>query len=402
MTVLPTFLLASSFLAGGGDDTTAVHVDLGAAKALQGAAFTDDAVLTTGGPGWVEFVVDVPLHGRYDSRIAVKAQGDAPSTLWLEDRIGNPDGRCYDVTGPIAFAGGADTVGRSGSPLDAGEHRMRLHFDGGALRIDDLEFELRVAHEATPTTHVQRTEGDAWTLVWSDEFEGEGLPNPANWAYDVGDWGWGNREPQEYTAEDTRNARVENGQLVIEARKDAHGHWTSARLTTRGRRSFLYGRIEFRAKAPAGDGAWAAGWLLGDAYRDEISWPYCGEIDVLEAVGREIDDTTGDGLNHGSCHTRAYYFKQGNHISNTLPVEGMADGFHDYVCEWTPTSVKMFVDGTHYYTYDKTANALEWPFAEPQNLILNLAMGGGMGGPIDPALISQELRVEYVRVFGKH
>ena len=104
--------------------------------------------------------------------------------------------------------------------------------------------------------------------------------------------------------------------------------WTSARLTTRGKVSFQYGRLELRAKAPVADGTWGAGWLLGDAYRDELSWPYCGEVDIFEAVGREIDDETGDGINHGSCHTRAYYFKQGNHISNTIPVEGMGTEFH--------------------------------------------------------------------------
>ena len=165
--------------------------------------------------------------------------------------------------------------------------------------------------------------------------------------------------------------------------------------------SFQYGRLELRAKAPVADGTWGAGWLLGDAYRDELSWPYCGEVDIFEAVGREIDDESGDGINHGSCHTRAYYFKQGNHISSTIPVKGMGTQFHTYAMEWTPESVKMFVDGEHYYTYDKRANELEWPFDRPQNIILNLAMGGGMGGDIDPTIEAQQLHVDYVRVFGR-
>lgn len=188
--------------------------------------------------------------------------------------------------------------------------------------------------------------------------------------------------------------------LVIEAHKDDGGHaWTSSRLTTRGKLSFLYGRIEIRAKVPAGDGAWAAGWLLGDAYRDEISWPYCGEIDVCEAVGREIDDTSGDGVNHASCHTRAFYFKQGNHISSQLPVARMSKDFHTYCVEWETDEIRMYVDGQHYYTYDKKGSRDAWPFAEPQNLILNLAMGGGMGGPIDPELTSQRFVIDHVRVF---
>ncbi|MEL6713913.1 MAG: family 16 glycosylhydrolase, partial [Planctomycetota bacterium] len=313
-----------------------------------------------------------------------------------------PDGRTYDITGPIAFAPGPDAsdLVRSGSPLDAREHRMRVHFSGGPVAIEELSFSLRVPHALTPATLVQNTDGDAWTLVWSDEFDVDGHPDESKWTSDVGDWGWGNKEPQEYTHGRLANARCEDGLLHITAVKDDAGHWTSARLTTRGKQSFLYGKIDIRAKVPVGDGAWAAGWLLGDAYRDEVSWPYCGEIDVMEAVGREIDDETGDGINHGSCHTRAYYFKQGNHISSTLDVESMG-AFHTYTVEWTPDAVKMLVDGHHYYTYDKTANELEWPFAKPQNVILNLAMGGGMGQAIDPSLVSQEVVVDHVRVYGR-
>jgi len=156
-----------------------------------------------------------------------------------------------------------------------------------------------------------------------------------------------------------------------------------------------------RAKAPALDGAWAAGWLLGDAYRDEKSWPYCGEIDVFEAVGREIDDASGDGQNHASCHTRAYYFKQGNHISRTRAVPRMTGEFHVYTLDWFPDRVEIAVDGERYYVYDKTNGPLEWPFAEPQCLILNLAMGGGMGGAVDPKADRAQFVVDYVRVFGR-
>jgi beta-glucanase (GH16 family) len=177
--------------------------------------------------------------------------------------------------------------------------------------------------------------------------------------------------------------------------------WTSARLTTREKVSFLYGKIEFRAKVPVTDGTWAAGWLLGDAYRDEISWPYCGEIDVLECVGHEIDDESGDGINHGSCHTRAFYFKEGNHITNILNVDDMTGSFHTYSIEWLPDGVRAFVDSTHYYTYDKLDGPLEWPFDQPQNLIVNLAMGGGMGGEIDPAAGSQQFILDYVRVYAR-
>ncbi len=254
----------------------------------------------------------------------------------------------------------------------------------------------------TPTTLFQSTEGDEWVLVWSDEFDGKSTPREDYWTCDLGNWGWGNNELQYYTEGRPENARQEGGNLVIEARRGDLGQpWTSARLTTRGKISFLYGKVELRAKVPATDGAWAAGWFLGDAYRDEKSWPYCGEIDVLEGVGREIDDATGNGINHASCHTRAFYFKQGNHISNRIDVKAMADEFHTYTLEWYPDRITVALDGEVYYVYDKTNGPLEWPFDKPQNLILNLAMGGGMGGEVDPAAERVRYVIDYVRVFGR-
>jgi len=363
------------------------------------------AVRLPGDNGWIEFELDVSVGGRY--RVALSAAGSVPSgsesvVAWVEDYVGNPDGRHYDITSLMPVRKEATEVAREGSPLDRGKHRMRLHHAGGSLDVLGLEFTLQRRHELTPTTQVQRTEGETWMLVWADEFDGEGLPDATRWTYDVGDWGWGNREPQFYTAKRVENARQESGHLIIEARRDDLGHpWTSARLTTRGKVSFQYGRIEIRAQVPVADGTWSAGWLLGDDYRDERSWPYCGEIDVLEGVGREIDDATGDGINHASCHTRAYYFKQGNHISNTKAVPGMGASFHVYTVDWWPDRVEIAVDGERYYVYDKHDGPLEWPFDRPQNLILNLAMGGGMGGAIDPAIDRQRLLVDYVRVYGR-
>lgn len=387
-------------------DVTPILVSAGAPVAKSAEVATVEGssrVRTTKSEGWFEYTVKVPAAGRYESSIDVRAVDETPTTVWIEDYVGNPDGRTYDITGPIGLAAEqqGQTVSRTGSPLNVGEHRMRVHFSGGRVELGAVNFELVRGHVLTPTTLVQRTEGDAWALVWADEFDTDGLPDPKKWTHDLGDWGWGNREPQYYTEGRTENARCEDGHLIIEAHKDDMGKpWTSARLTTRGKVSFQYGRLEMRAKAPVADGTWGAGWLLGDAYRDEVSWPYCGEVDIFEAVGREIDDETGDGINHGSCHTRAYYFKQGNHISNTIAVKQMSS-FHTYEMEWSLEAVKMFVDGVHYYTYDKRANELEWPFDKPQNIILNLAMGGGMGGPIDPSITSQKLVVDYVRIYGR-
>ncbi|MDX1409794.1 MAG: glycoside hydrolase family 16 protein, partial [Saprospiraceae bacterium] len=189
-----------------------------------------------------------------------------------------------------------------------------------------------------------------------------------------------------------------------EAHKDDDGHaWTSARLTTRGKVTFRYGKIELRARVPAGRGNWAAGWTLGDAYVDELSWPYCGEIDILESVGFEVDNANGDGKAHASVHCRAFYFKEDSHHTSTLPVKDMHNSFHTYAVEWTPGGITAFVDDQPYFAYDDTTDERTWPFDEPQNIILNLAMGGGWGGAqgMDPQMTSQQYILDYVRVYAR-
>ena len=358
---------------------------------------TDDGVLNASGDSWVIFEMEIKEPGRYKTEVFAKGAG----TAWVEDYHDNPDGRTYNITGAMEVASTDYALsGKDGSPLNTGTHKMKLHLSGNGLEIDRVQFTKMIDHEFTPTSLTQSYEGNDWELVWSDEFEGEGAPDASKWTYDVGNWGWGNNEPQYYTDNRRENARLEDGNLIIEARKNDMGQeWTSARLTTRGKVSFLYGKIEFRAKVPATDGTWAAGWFLGDDYRDELSWPYCGEIDVLECVGSEIDDETGDGINHASCHTRTYYFKEGTHITAVTNVKDMVNEYHNYTIEWTPEGIVAFLDGEEYYTYDKTKDELEWPFSKPQNLIVNLAMGGGMGGAIDPAADNEQFVLDYIRVY---
>ncbi|MFT5735286.1 MAG: hypothetical protein ACI8WY_003973 [Planctomycetota bacterium] len=373
----------------------------------QGAGPKPVVVIASGEPALMEMdglagqdlELVFPATGRY--RVTIEADAPETATLWIEDYVGNEDGRTYDITGPLALTG-SGLVHADGSPLQDGPHSMRVHSSAPAT-IKSVRFDLLRHHRETPTVLIQNTEGDGpWEVVWADEFDGEGVPDPIRWNHDIGDWGWGNRELQYYTSSDPDNARQENGHLIIEAHPNDDGHaWTSARLTTRAKVSFLYGRIEIRAKVPAVDGTWAAGWTLGDDYRDEVSWPYCGEIDIMEAVGKEIDDASGDGINHGSCHTRAFYFKQGNHISEVVPVLNMDGEFHDYDCEWTPEEVRLYVDGVHYYTYDQHGSPEAWPFDRPQNLILNLAMGGGMGGELAAGAGPQRVVVDHVRVLGR-
>lgn len=363
----------------------------------EGTTKTKDAI-ELNAEAWAEYVLPVKIAGRY--QITVSGTAENGAALWIEDYVNNKDDRTYNITGNLQFSEGQAQV--DGAPLDTGKHPIKIHAIGGKVVVKNISLSLMMPHTSTPKTLTQNMQGTDWELVWSDEFDGSGLPDSTKWSYNIGNWGWGNNEPQYYTAKRIENARLDSGNLIIEAHKNDMGQaWTSARLTTQGKVRFTYGKIEFRAKVPVGRGTWSAGWLLGDAYRDEISWPYCGEIDVLECVGYEINDTTGNGLNHASCHTRAYYFKQGNHLTATTPVENMNGEWHTYGIVWYPDSVTAYVDDTFYYTYDKTANELEWPFAKPQNIILNLAVGGGWGGAkgIDENWNNHQFILDYVRVY---
>lgn len=359
-----------------------------------------DSLYKLEGQSYVDFQLKIIEAGRY--KVELMAQGADSAALWLEDYVENKDDRTYNITGMLSPSGEMGTSTIDGSPLNIGVHPMRLHLDRGSASIKSIKFSLIKSHQQTQNILYQNMEGEEWELVWSDEFDGEGLPDTSKWSYNIGDWGWGNNEPQYYTENKVKNARQENGHLIIEAHRNDDGHdWTSARLTTQGKYAFTYGKIEFRAMVPEGRGTWAAGWLLGNDYRDEISWPYCGEIDVLETVGYEIDDSTGSGLNHATCHTRAYYFKQGNQIGSEIAVDSMNTKFHTYEVRWYPDRIEAYLDGEYYFTYDKNANDLEWPFHNAQNIIVNLAVGGGWGGAkgIDPNYDSHQYILDYVRVY---
>lgn len=346
------------------------------------------------------FEIDIPTTGRY--QLTLKAKASDSSSVWLEDYVNNQDNRTYNVSGNIYIEGGKGTI--DGSPLAKGMHEMRFHFSDPTVAFESIEFKLMQSFVKTPEVLEQKVDGQDWNLVWSDEFDQGPEVDESKWSFNVGNWGWGNNELQYYTENKVENARIEDGNLIIEAHQiEDSKYWTSARLTTQGKVAFKYGKVEFRAKVPYGRGTWAAGWLLGDDYRDEMSWPYCGEIDVLECVGYEINDTSGNGKNHGSCHTRAYYFKQNNHITGEIDMEDMHASFHTYSIEWYKDHIKAFVDGEHYYTYDKVANEYEWPFNKAHNIILNLAIGGGWGGlkGVDSSFKSHQYIIDYVRVYEK-
>jgi len=233
-----------------------------------------------------------------------------------------------------------------------------------------------------------------WTLVFADEFDVPGTPDPERWNHEIGYIA--NDEKQYYTS-GTENARVEGGALVIESRRERRmGYdYTSARLNTKGRAEFLYGKVEIRAKLPTGRGTWPALWMLG-ANIDQVGWPACGEIDIMENVGYEPTRI------HGTIHTAAYNHVAGTAKSASVTVANPWEEFHVYATEWYPDRIDIFVDGQKYFTFpNEGTGSRTWPFDKPQYLILNLAIGGTWGGTkgIDDSLFPHRLLVDYVRVY---
>jgi len=226
-------------------------------------------------------------------------------------------------------------------------------------------------------------------LLWADEFDVNGAPNTSKWGYNTGTGdGWGNNELEYYTTR-PENVIIENGILKIKAIKEDYmgSHYTSARMLTKGKFSFKYGRAEVRAKLPVGGGTWPAFWMLGDNI-DTAPWPACGEVDILESVGNNPN------VNHSSLHSPG---RSGNTPDTAITtVPNSATEFHVYAAEWSAESIKFYVDDNLFYTY---GNSSSTPFNANFFLILNLAMGGNFGGKVDPNFTSATFEVDYVRVY---
>jgi beta-glucanase (GH16 family) len=236
---------------------------------------------------------------------------------------------------------------------------------------------------------------DGWKLVWSDEFNGPpgAAPDPANWRYDLGASGWGNRELENYTNSRDNSYMDGAGNLVIKAIKTESGY-TSARLKTQGIHSFTYGKVEGRIRIPYGQGIWPAFWMLGD---DKArGWPAIGEIDIMENIGKE------PGIVHGTAHGPGYSGGNGIGKPYPLPTGRFADDFHVYTIEWGPDAIEWFVDGHSYCKLARNGipGGTTWAFDHPFFLILNLAVGGQWPGyPADSTQFPQQMLVDYVRVY---
>jgi len=236
-------------------------------------------------------------------------------------------------------------------------------------------------------------------LVWSDEFSDEGFPDPKKWTYDVGDHGWGNNELEYYSQTVLKNARIENGKLIIEAHADASypKGYTSARLLTKGKAAWQYGYIEVKAKLPEGRGTWPAIWMLPEE-NTHGGWPNSGEIDIMEHVGYD------PGKVHGTVHTEAFNHKIDTQQGGFRLVPDFSTEFHIYAINWTAEKIDFLIDGDIYFTFENTGNDYkEWPFDQPFHLILNIAVGGGWGGAQGVAtdIWPQRMEVDYVRVYDK-
>ena len=236
-------------------------------------------------------------------------------------------------------------------------------------------------------------------LVWSDEFNYKGLPDNLKWSYDTvgNDTGWGNNEAQYYTNGQLKNSEVKDGFLYLNALKENYkGHkYTSARLITKFKGDWLYGRVEVRAKLPEGRGMWPAIWMLPTdwAYGP---WPASGEIDIMENVGYDPYVIVA------SAHTLSYNHVQNTQKNNKITIPDCYSGFHIYALEWEANEYRVFVDSTLYFTFKNEGTGYKsWPFDKRFHLLLNVAVGGNWGGQkgIDETIFPRSMVVDYVRVY---
>ncbi|MGB3008496.1 MAG: glycoside hydrolase family 16 protein [Chitinophagaceae bacterium] len=228
-------------------------------------------------------------------------------------------------------------------------------------------------------------------LVWADEFNYKGLPDSNKWKFEIGGHGWGNNELQYYSEKDTLNAKVENGVLKINARKQKkeNREYTSARIVTKSKADFKYGRIEARAKLPASVGTWPAIWMMGNNI-DQMHWPACGEIDIMEHRGKDLNKI------FGTLHYPGH--SGGNANGNTITIPSATTAFHIYAVEWDAKEINFFVDGQLYHT---VSNNVSIPFNHNFYIILNLAIGGNFAGKVDPSFTTDAMEIDYIRVFRK-
>lgn len=255
----------------------------------------------------------------------------------------------------------------------------------------------------TSRVAVEHTWGE-YQLVWSDEFDGSAL-NTDVWNIEVNGNGGGNQEKQYYT-DRPENLRVEEGNLVIEARKEEYNNrkYTSARINSRNKKYFKYGKIEARIMFPKGGGTWPAFWMMGNDY-PQSNWPKCGEIDIIEHVGNQPR------MASFAVHTPNKNGSRGNNWSMRSYMDGLEENYHVYGIEWLEDDfngmdrIYFTIDGERLAMTQEEAEHVDdnyyWPFNKDYFIILNLAIGGTMGGNVDDAIFASPvlMKVDWVRVW---
>lgn len=269
---------------------------------------------------------------------------------------------------------------------------------GGKVRIV-LTLLLLLGIQATPgfaQAIKSSTNPDKWDLSWNDEFDINGLPDKSKWKFQTGDGGWGNNELQHYT-DRKENARVEDGRLILEMRKEKYkkSNYTSSRINSK--QSWTYGRIEIRAKVPKGRGTWPALWMMptNDGRYNGGKWPDNGEIDIMEHVGFDQD------VVHASYHTKNFNWIINTQKTAKIKVNDVTQ-YHVYAIEWDKDQISNFVDGKKFYSFaNPKTDHKDWPFDQPFFLIMNVAMGGNWGAQkgVDEAVTNARMEIDYVRAF---
>jgi beta-glucanase (GH16 family) len=231
------------------------------------------------------------------------------------------------------------------------------------------------------------------TASWTEEFNTNGAPDANKWSYDIGGNGWGNNELEYYT--DGLNASVNSGVLTITARKEPFmgKAYTSARMVTKNKADWLYGRFEIRAKLPKGTGTWPAIWMLPTESVYGV-WPNSGEIDIMEHVGYDLNNV------HFTLHANAFY--GGNGKGGSKIISGATDDFHIYRLDWTPYGIRGYFDNEKVFEYiNPNSGYASWPYDKKFHMLLNIAVGGSWGGAqgVDDSIFPATMQIDYVRFY---
>ena len=401
----------------------AINVAGPAYDGVDGTGYGPEESVSGGTVGQMEIVKgsqDAELYKTYREGDIVIARPIANGIYDVTFHFAEP----HDVGGGVRVFDGFAEGKRVFDDLDVMAFRDGKVYSALTVTTPNVEVsdgELNINFEASagePTLSAlvvrdkNRPKGD-WELVWSDEFDGDSL-DETKWSPNIWPPRKVNDEDQAYTGRE-KNLRVEDGMLIIEAHKEEYdgAEYTSGRIHSEGKGDFLYGRFEVRAKLPRGQGTWAAIWMLpSDPYKYSTTcepgedwqgsetcdaWPNSGEIDILEHVGYQM------GHVHGTVHNEAYYWLKWEQRKGRILLENLDEEFRDYVLEWSPERIDIFVDDAHYFSYMNEGTGWNaWPYDHPYNLILNLAIGGQWGrsgGPIDDSIFPQRMYVDYARVY---